>query len=121
MTPKEALELANKHEVKFVDLKFIDFPGVLPHLITTWPAPADGGDVVGSRGGRTAGGDAGRSAPRWFCMPESKPFTAVFTSTGQLVRTAPMSMFSAKTLWWGQCVQNRMISRSAACIQLPAR
>src|SRR3984957_11701502 len=36
MTPKEVLELAKKHEVKFVDLKFIDFPGVWQH--TTIPA-----------------------------------------------------------------------------------
>src|SRR5271167_3789166 len=36
MTPKEALELAKKHDVKFVDLKFIDFPGVWQH--TTIPA-----------------------------------------------------------------------------------
>jgi glutamine synthetase len=27
MTPKEVIELAKKHDVKFVDLKFIDFPG----------------------------------------------------------------------------------------------
>jgi glutamine synthetase len=36
MTPKEALDLAKKHDVKFVDLKFIDFPGVWQH--TTIPA-----------------------------------------------------------------------------------
>ena len=36
MKPKEVLELAKKHEVKFVDLKFIDFPGVWQH--TTIPA-----------------------------------------------------------------------------------
>src|SRR5258706_365111 len=36
MTPKEAIELARKHDVKFVDLKFIDFPGVWQH--TTIPA-----------------------------------------------------------------------------------
>ena len=36
MTPKEVLELAKKHDVKFVDLKFIDFPGVWQH--TTIPA-----------------------------------------------------------------------------------
>jgi glutamine synthetase len=36
MTPNEVLELAKKHEVKFVDLKFIDFPGVWQH--TTIPA-----------------------------------------------------------------------------------
>src|SRR5271170_5556690 len=36
MTPKEVLELGKKHEVKFVDLKFIDFPGVWQH--TTIPA-----------------------------------------------------------------------------------
>src|ERR1700744_3268366 len=36
MTPKEVLELAKKHEVKLVDLKFIDFPGVWQH--TTIPA-----------------------------------------------------------------------------------
>src|ERR1700730_16804705 len=36
MTPKEALELAKKHDVKLVDLKFIDFPGVWQH--TTIPA-----------------------------------------------------------------------------------
>src|SRR4051812_42626853 len=36
MTPKEAIELAKKHDVKFVDLKFIDFPGVWQH--TTIPA-----------------------------------------------------------------------------------
>jgi glutamine synthetase len=36
MTPKEAVELGKKHDVKFVDLKFIDFPGVWQH--TTIPA-----------------------------------------------------------------------------------
>jgi glutamine synthetase len=36
MTPKEAIELAKKHDVKYVDLKFIDFPGVWQH--TTIPA-----------------------------------------------------------------------------------
>ncbi len=36
MTPKEVLELAKKHDVKFVDFKFIDFPGVWQH--TTIPA-----------------------------------------------------------------------------------
>src|ERR1700679_1569993 len=36
MNAKEVLELAKKHEVKFVDLKFIDFPGVWQH--TTIPA-----------------------------------------------------------------------------------
>src|SRR5580704_7707019 len=36
MTPKEVLELGKKHDVKFVDLKFIDFPGVWQH--TTIPA-----------------------------------------------------------------------------------
>jgi glutamine synthetase len=35
MTPKEAVELAKKHDVKYVDLKFIDFPGVWQH--TTIP------------------------------------------------------------------------------------
>ena len=30
-TPKEALELAKKHDVKYVDLKFIDFPGIWQH------------------------------------------------------------------------------------------
>ena len=35
MTPKEVIELAKKHDVKFVDLKFIDFPGVWQH--TTIP------------------------------------------------------------------------------------
>src|ERR1700730_13021230 len=35
MTPKEVLELAKKHDVKFVDLKFIDLPGVWQH--TTIP------------------------------------------------------------------------------------
>jgi len=36
MTPKEVLDFAKKHDVKFVDLKFIDFPGVWQH--TTIPA-----------------------------------------------------------------------------------
>jgi glutamine synthetase len=36
MTPKEALDLAKKHDAKYVDLKFIDFPGVWQH--TTIPA-----------------------------------------------------------------------------------
>ncbi len=36
MNAKEALELAKKHEVKFVDLKFIDLPGTWQH--TTIPA-----------------------------------------------------------------------------------
>ena len=36
MKPKEVIELAKKHDVKFVDLKFIDFPGVWQH--TTIPA-----------------------------------------------------------------------------------
>src|ERR1700730_12229158 len=36
MTPKEAVELGKKHDVKFVDLKFIDLPGVWQH--TTIPA-----------------------------------------------------------------------------------
>jgi glutamine synthetase len=36
MTVKEALELAKKHEVEFVDLKFIDLPGLWQH--TTIPA-----------------------------------------------------------------------------------
>jgi len=35
MKPKEAIELAHKNDVKFVDLKFIDFPGVWQH--TTLP------------------------------------------------------------------------------------
>ncbi|MDP9034879.1 MAG: type I glutamate--ammonia ligase [Myxococcota bacterium] len=36
MTPKEVFELAKKNDVKYVDLKFIDFPGVWQH--TTIPA-----------------------------------------------------------------------------------
>src|ERR1700730_722094 len=36
MPPKEVLQLAKKHDVKFVDLKFIDLPGVWQH--TTIPA-----------------------------------------------------------------------------------
>jgi glutamine synthetase len=36
MTPKEVLELAKKHEIVFVDLKFVDYPGVWQH--TTIPA-----------------------------------------------------------------------------------
>src|SRR5580698_8987205 len=36
MKPKEVIELAQKHDVKFIDLKFIDFPGVWQH--TTIPA-----------------------------------------------------------------------------------
>jgi len=36
MTPKEAVELGKKHNVEYVDLKFIDFPGVWQH--TTIPA-----------------------------------------------------------------------------------
>ena len=36
MNAKEAVELGKKHEVKFVDLKFIDFPGTWQH--TTIPA-----------------------------------------------------------------------------------
>jgi glutamine synthetase len=35
MKPKEVIELAQKNDVKFVDLKFIDFPGVWQH--TTVP------------------------------------------------------------------------------------
>src|SRR5258707_14903658 len=36
MNAKEAIELGTKNNVKFVDLKFIDFPGVWQH--TTIPA-----------------------------------------------------------------------------------
>ena len=36
MKPKEVIELATKNDVKFIDLKFIDFPGVWQH--TTIPA-----------------------------------------------------------------------------------
>ena len=36
MKPKEVIELAHKNDVKFIDLKFIDFPGVWQH--TTIPA-----------------------------------------------------------------------------------
>ncbi len=36
MNAKEAIELGKKHDVKFVDLKFIDFPGTWQH--TTIPA-----------------------------------------------------------------------------------
>ena len=35
MKPKEVIELAKKNDVKFVDLKFIDFPGMWQH--TTHP------------------------------------------------------------------------------------
>ena len=35
MKPKEVVEFAKKHDVKFVDLKFIDFPGIWQH--TTVP------------------------------------------------------------------------------------
>ncbi|MBX3202005.1 MAG: type I glutamate--ammonia ligase [Labilithrix sp.] len=35
MKPKEVIELAHKNDVKFIDLKFIDFPGVWQH--TTLP------------------------------------------------------------------------------------
>src|SRR5690349_22068498 len=31
MKPKEVIELAHKNDVKFIDLKFIDFPGVWQH------------------------------------------------------------------------------------------
>ena len=31
MTPKEVMEFANKHNVKFIDLKFLDFPGIWQH------------------------------------------------------------------------------------------
>ena len=37
MTPKEAVELGKKHNVQYVDLKFIDFPGVWQHsTIPAW-------------------------------------------------------------------------------------
>src|SRR5262247_2436282 len=36
MKPKEVVEFAKKNDVKFVDLKFIDFPGIWQH--TTVPA-----------------------------------------------------------------------------------
>src|SRR5579859_1620134 len=36
MNAKEAVELGHKHKVQFVDLKFVDFPGVWQH--TTIPA-----------------------------------------------------------------------------------
>src|SRR5471030_15575 len=36
MNAQEAIELGKKHEVRFVDLKFIDFPGTWQH--TTIPA-----------------------------------------------------------------------------------
>ncbi len=35
MKPKEVIELAHKNDVKFIDMKFIDFPGVWQH--TTLP------------------------------------------------------------------------------------
>ena len=35
MKPKEVVEFAKKNDVKFVDLKFIDFPGIWQH--TTVP------------------------------------------------------------------------------------
>ena len=31
MNVKEVLELGKKHDVKFIDLKFIDFPGTWQH------------------------------------------------------------------------------------------
>jgi glutamine synthetase len=31
MKPSEVIELAKKHDVKFIDLKFIDFPGIWQH------------------------------------------------------------------------------------------
>ena len=36
MKPNEVIQLAKNHDVKFVDLKFIDLPGVWQH--TTIPA-----------------------------------------------------------------------------------
>src|SRR6266540_1458250 len=36
MKPKEVVEFAKKNDVKFLDLKFIDFPGIWQH--TTVPA-----------------------------------------------------------------------------------
>ena len=36
MKPKEVVEFAKKNDVKFMDLKFIDFPGIWQH--TTVPA-----------------------------------------------------------------------------------
>ena len=36
MKPKEVVEFAKKNDVKFVDLKFIDLPGIWQH--TTVPA-----------------------------------------------------------------------------------
>jgi len=36
MKPKEVVDFAKKHDAKFVDLKFIDFPGIWQH--TTVPA-----------------------------------------------------------------------------------
>ena len=39
MKPKEVIELAKKHDVKFVDLKFIDFPGVWQHTTDPGAAP----------------------------------------------------------------------------------
>ena len=36
MKPKEVIELAAKNDVKFVDLKFIDFPGTWQHTTLGW-------------------------------------------------------------------------------------
>ena len=46
MTPSDVLKFAEKHGAKFVDLKFIDLPGIWQHTTVTIPA-AQGGLVRG--------------------------------------------------------------------------
>ena len=42
MKPKEVIEFAKKNDVKFVDLKFIDLPGVWQHTTLPVAAPRRG-------------------------------------------------------------------------------
>ena len=54
MKPKEVIELAKKNDVKFVDLKFIDFPGIWQHTTDPGRAPQRG------RSSRTASASTAR-------------------------------------------------------------
>ena len=88
MTPNEVLEFAKKHDVKFVDLKFIDLPGIWQH--TTVPI-----QQLKEDSSRTASGSTAR---RSAAGSRSTPPTCCSSPTPTTARIDPFTQYPTLSL-----------------------
>ncbi len=75
MTPKEVLALCREKDVKAVDLRFMDFPGLWQHF--TIPVTKLDEDVfedgLGFDGSSIRGWQASTRATCWWCRSRTRP------------------------------------------------